>query len=123
MASDVISEKSFKFASRCIRLHLYLSERRSVCDISRQLLRSGTSIGANVREGLFAQTKADFLTKYSIAKKEASECLYWIELLKDTEILTMSEADSMICDCKELLSLLIATCKTTAASIRKLGKV
>ena len=109
-------DKSFKFAVRCIRLYLYLRDTKREYDISRQLLRSGTSIGANIREGLYAQSKADFLSKFSIAKKEAAETEYWLELLKETEIISPSQADSMLDDCRELLRILVASCKTIQAS-------
>ena len=105
-------EKSFRFAIRCVRLYLYLRDNKREYDISRQLLRSGTSIGANIREGLFAQSKPDFLAKFSIAKKEASETEYWLELLKETDILTPEQADSMLNDCRELIRILVSSCKT-----------
>lgn len=105
-------ERSFRFAVRCINLYFFLRDQKREFDISRQILRSGTSIGANIREGLFAQSKADFLAKFSIAKKEAAETEYWLELLKETELLSIEEADSMLKDCRELLKILVASCKS-----------
>ena len=105
-------EKSFNFAVRCVKLYKYLRDEKRDYDISRQLLRAGTSIGANIKEGLFAQSKADFLAKLSIAKKEAAEVEYWLELLSASEILTIDETESLLMDCRELLKLLVSSCKT-----------
>ena len=104
---NVVKEKSFAFALRCIKLYRYLRDDKNEYVISKQILRSGTSIGANVKEGIFAQSKPDFLTKFSIAKKEAAETEYWLELLDASEILSVKEADSMLADCRELLKLLV----------------
>lgn len=108
-----IKEKSFVFALRCIKLNRYLRDEKKEFVISKQILRSGTSIGANIKEGLFAQSKPDFLTKLSIAKKEAAETEYWLELLDASEILSDKEADSMLADCRELLKILVTICKKT----------
>ncbi len=83
--------------------------------LSKQLLRTGTSIGANIKEGLYAQSRADFLAKFSIAKKEAAESEYWLELLEASEIITSKEASSMLNDCRELIKLLVSICKTTTS--------
>ena len=110
---NAAKEKSFAFAVRCVKLYMYLKEHKREYDISRQLLRSGTSIGANIKEGLFAQSKADFIAKLSIAKKEAAETEYWLELLKEVGILSAEEADSLLMDCRELIKILVSTCKTS----------
>ena len=110
---NAAKEKSFAFAVRCVKLYMYLKEHKREYDISRQLLRSGTSIGANIKEGLFAQSKADFIAKLSIAKKEAAETEYWLELLKEVGILSTEEADSLLMDCRELIKILVSTCKTS----------
>ena len=83
--SNAIVTKSKAFAIRCIRLRQYLCENKSEYELSKQLLRSGTSIGANVKEALRGQTRPDFGTKMNIALKEASESEYWIELLQETD--------------------------------------
>ena len=83
--------------------------------MTKQLLRSGTSIGANVHEGRRAQSRADFLSKMSIALKEANETYYWLKLLYRTEYLTKMEFKSMEADVDEMLRILTAICKTTAA--------
>lgn len=84
--------------------------------ISRQILRSGTSIGANVKEALQAESKADFIHKLSISLKEASETEYWLQLLKETEYLDQAAYKSMMCDCVELLKLLTSIIKSSKQS-------
>ncbi len=110
---NVVKEKSFAFAVRCVKLYSYLKEQKREYDLSRQLLRSGTSIGANIREGLYAQSRADFLSKLSIAKKEAGESEYWLEVLEAGGILSSEETRSMLEDCRELVKLLIVICRST----------
>ncbi len=112
MGENVLKNKSFDFALRCLRLCDELRRRNVPRDLIRQVLRSGTSIGANVKEGLFAQSKADFLTKLTIAKKEAAETEYWLELLHAYKALADNEAESMLDDCRSLIKLLVASCKT-----------
>ena len=119
MANSVIEEKSFKFAVRIVNLYKYLIETKKEFVLSKQLLRSGTSIGANVSEGQFGQTKADFGTKMQIALKEAYETRYWLCLLKETNYLTENEAGSILNDCNELVNMLVSTCKTTFKKINK----
>ncbi len=80
--NNIIEDKSFAFGVRCIKLYVYLKDHKREYDLSRQLLRSGTSIGANIKEGVYAQSRADFLAKLSIAKKEAVESEYWLRLLE-----------------------------------------
>ena len=109
--NNILKDKSFAFALRCVRLYNVLKEERQEFILSTQFLRSGTSIGANIKEAIYAQTKADFASKLSIAKKEAGETEYWLELMSAAEILRVKEADSMLADCRELLRMLIATTK------------
>lgn len=80
--------------------------------MSKQLLKSGTSVGANIKEGMFAQTKPDFISKLFIAQKECAETEYWLELLNESEYINKSEFDSIYSDCQELLRLLVASTKT-----------
>ncbi len=105
--------KSFKFAIRVVNLYKFLVEEKKEFILSKQLLRSGTSIGANVREGEYAQSKNDFIGKMSIAHKEANETEYWIELLKETKHLSSKETESILVDCIELKKLLISTVKSS----------
>ena len=115
--SNVIADKSMAFAVRIVNLYKYLKEEKLEYVMSKQLLRCGTSIGANVKEALRAQSKADFNTKMHIAMKEASETEYWLELLRKTDYLTKAQADSMLKDCIELLKILIAITKTIKNNI------
>ena len=107
-----VVDKSMLFAIRIVNLYKYLVQNRSEYVISKQLLRSGTSIGANVSESVYAQTRADFNSKMYIALKEASESAYWIELLKRTEYLTETQAKSILDDCNELIKILSSITKT-----------
>ncbi len=106
-----IQDKSFCFAIRIVNLCKYLQETQKEFVLSKQLLRSGTSIGANVAEAQQAQSKADFVHKVNIALKEAYETNYWLRLLHATEYLNSKEYESIITDCSELEKLLIAITK------------
>ncbi|RYD50847.1 MAG: four helix bundle protein [Sphingobacteriales bacterium] len=105
------------FAVRVVRAVRFLQELKKEFVLSKQLLRCGTAIGAMIREGEFAESKADFIHKNHVAQKEASECVYWLELLYQTDYLSQSEFQSLHADVVELLKLLTATIKTTKASI------
>lgn len=96
--SNIIKEKSFKYAVRIVSLFKILTNERKEYIMSKQLLRSGTSVGANVREAQNAESKADFIHKLGISQKEADETLYWLELLKETKYLNSEEFDSMHTD-------------------------
>ena len=108
---NVVVQKSYAFSLRCVKLYKYLCSRDGNYIIGKQLLRSGTSIGANVREALRAQTRPDFITKLNVALKEASETEYWIELLRDSDYISSSQAESMLTDCIELLKILTSIVK------------
>ena len=105
-------EKSRKFAIRVVRLYQYLCDDKREYVLAKQLLRAGTSIGANLAEAECAISRKDFLSKVYIALKECSETLYWLELLHETEYLTMEQYSSMQSDCEELRRILSATTKT-----------
>ena len=109
---DPLKEKSFVFSLRVIKLYRYLTETHKEYILSKQLLRSGTAIGALVREAKYAQSKADFLHKLTIALKEANETDYWIELLYQSNYLNDKMYRSIQPDIDTLLSLLIASTKT-----------
>ena len=109
--NNILANKSFAFALRCVKLNKFLTEEKHEFVMSKQILRSGRSIGANIKESVYAQTKADFGSKLCIAKKEAGETEYWLELLKASEYIEDKLADSLINDCKELLRMLIASTK------------
>ena len=110
---NVIESKSFSFAVRIVKLCRNLQSDNKEFVLSKQLRRSGTSIGANVAESQQAQSRADFISKLSIALKEAVETNYWLRLLYATDYLSSTEYSSVITDCKELEKLLTAILKTT----------
>ena len=112
MKSSILLTKSKAFALRVVRLYKYLRERKESV-IAKQMLRSGTSIGSNIAESRYAQSKSDFASKLHIALKEAAETEYWLELLKDGELVESSPAFASLCvDCIELIKLLTASVKT-----------
>ncbi|MCD7901313.1 MAG: four helix bundle protein [Bacteroides sp.] len=100
---NVVQDKSYRFAIRIVKLYKGLISERNEFVLSKQILRSGTSIGANVREGINAQSTADFIHKLSIAQKEYDETLYWLELLKDTDYIVEKEFISISSDAQELI--------------------
>ena len=108
---NAILEKSKKFALRIIGLNKFLREEKSEFVLSKQILRSGTSIGANVKESGFAQSRADFYSKMYIAFKEAAESEYWLELLYESGYIGDKEFGSIYADCQELLKLLSSITK------------
>ncbi len=103
---SIIRTKSFKFAIRIVNLFKLLVSSHKEFVLSKQLLRSGTSIGANVREAINAQSTADFIHKLSISQKECDETLYWLELLKETDYITETEFISLNNDATELLKII-----------------
>ena len=112
MKDSILKNKSKAFALRVIEMYNYLCEQKKEYVMSKQVLRSGTSIGANVAEAFFSQSDADFIAKLYISRKEAGETIYWIELLKESLYIGCDEADSMIKVCDELLKLLTSSIKT-----------
>jgi four helix bundle protein len=116
---NVIVAKSYAFAIRIINLYKFLNTEKKEFVLSKQVLKSGTAIGALVREAEHAQSKADFLNKMNIALKEANETEYWLMLLKDTGYIQQSEFDSIIKDCEEVLKLLVSIVKSTKTSLKK----
>jgi four helix bundle protein len=111
-----VYEKSFAFALRIVKLAKYLQEEKKEL-LSRQVLRSGTAIGALVREAEHAESKADFAHKMNIALKEANETLYWLELLLQSEYITEQSFKSMQSDSEELVKLLVSIVKTTRENL------
>ena len=108
-----IYQKSFQFAVRIVKLCKYLQTEQKEYILSKQILRSGTSIGANVAEAQQAQSKPDFISKLNIALKEAAETDYWLRLLFETEYLSKSQFDSIIADCDEIESILVSIIKSS----------
>lgn len=117
MIKNVVKEKSFDFAIRIVKLYKYLMEEKKEFVLSKQVLRSGTSIGANINEAQQAQSKKDFLMKMNIALKECTETKYWIDLLSATDYINQEQKDSIIYDCIELEKLLTSIVKTTSDSL------
>ena len=114
---QVVQTKSFEFAIRIVNLYRYLRAEKKEFVLSKQLLRSGTSIGANVSEAQQAQSRADFINKISIALKETYESDYWLRLLCATDYLKQREFESIIADCRELEKLMISIIKTAKTKL------
>ncbi|PVD52402.1 four helix bundle protein [Terrimonas sp.] len=116
---NIIAGKSYASAIRIVNLYKHLSNKKKEYVLSKQLLSSGTAIGALVKEAEHTQSKADFLNKMNIALKEANETEYWLMLLKDTDFLTEQEFGSMKEDCLSILKLLISIVKTTKQKLKR----
>jgi four helix bundle protein len=113
MAVDsILKQKSLHFAQRIVRLYQYLISEQKETVMSKQILRSGTSIGANIAEAIYASSRRDFAAKLQIARKEAAETLYWLELLHSCNYLSDMQFDSLSEDCKELIAILTSTNKS-----------
>lgn len=119
MKENVVKNKSFAFALRIIKAYQYLCEQKKEYILSKQLLRSGTSIGAMVREAEHAESNADFIHKMSIALKEANETEYWLELLEKSNYLDEKASNSIRNDIEEILKLLTSILKTAKRSSKK----
>ena len=111
--NNVVSEKSLTFAIRIVRLYQHLPREKHEHVLSKQLLKSGTSVGANIREALRGQSRQDFAAKMNISLKEINETEYWLELLYKTDYITDKEFQSIFADCKELVKILTSIVKTT----------
>ena len=114
-----IEKRSYLFALRIVKAYKYLTKQKDEYVLSKQLLRSGTSIGALMREAKFAQSRADFVNKASIALKEANETLYWIELLHDSEYIDDLSFNSLHQEADEITSILASIVKTTKENTTK----
>lgn len=112
MKANILKDKSFAFAIRIIKFYQFLRKEHVEYILSRQILRSGTSVGASIRESINAASKRDFIHKLTIALKEADETAYWLELLFHTELIEEKIFHSLISDCNEIIKLLTASLKT-----------
>ena len=112
MKENVLIDKSIKFATRIVKLQKYLLAEKKESVISKQIIRSGTSIGANINEANYGNSKADFISKLHIALKETAETEYWIKLLNMSEYIDDEMSNSLITDCLELKRLLISSINT-----------
>lgn len=117
MKENIVKIKSFAFAVRVVKLYQFLCEQKKEFVLSKQLLRSGTSVGAMVREAEHAETKNDFKHKMGIAQKEINETIYWLELLKETDYLTKDQFESINSDAVEIIKLITVIIKSTKANI------
>ncbi|MCQ2102940.1 MAG: four helix bundle protein [Fibrobacter sp.] len=112
MKDRVLEDKCLAFAVRIVNLHRFLRQESKEYVLSKQILRSGTSIGANVAEAIYAQSRADFFAKIGIAKKETAETVYWLKLLQKTNFIDTVQFDSMNADNQEILKILTAISKS-----------
>ena len=109
---NIVQQKSYAFALRMVKAYKYLADEKKEFVLSKQLLRCGTSVGANIEEAIGGQTEKDFFAKLNISYKEARETMYWLRLLKDSNFFNKQEADSLLADCDELLKIIGSINKT-----------
>jgi len=114
---NVIQKKSYAFAIKIVRICQYLMEDKKEYVLSKQLLRSGTSIGANTEEAIGGQSDKDFFTKFNIVYKEARETHYWLRLLRDTDVLSKEKAGLLLIDCEEILKIVGSIIKTLKSKL------
>lgn len=119
MAANVMKEKSFLLASRIIKLYKYLVEEKREYVLAKQVLRSGTSVGANVREAQNAESKKDFIHKLAVAQKECDETLYWLELLVDGEFLSKEEFEGIYNQSNEVMKIITKALLTSKNNLRQ----
>ena len=115
---DTVKNRSKKFAVRIVKLYKYLTVEKKEYVLSKQILRSGTSIGANIHEAQYAQGKKDFISKLEIALKEASETGYWLELLFRTKYIDEQTFKALSTKCTSLRAMLIASCRTAKENVK-----
>ncbi len=113
----ILKNKSLKFAIRIVNLYKYLTDKKREFVLSKQILRSGTSVGAMIREAEHSESKADFIHKMAIAQKEINETLYWLELLQNTDYLEIEEYNSLNDDAVELIKMITSSIKTTKKNL------
>lgn len=117
MAKNILKDKSYAFAIKVVKVCQYLNNSKKEYVISKQLLRSGTSVGALIREAEFGQSKKDFISKMSISLKEANETDYWISILKDTNYISIEEYKMLKNDIEEILRMLVSSIKTAKKNL------
>ena len=118
MKENILKDKSFQFAVRIVNLYKYLKKEHNEFILSHQIVRSGTSIGAAVREAEHAESIKDFIHKLSIGLKEVNETKYWLDLLFSAEFITKEMHESLNKDCEELLKLFTASVKTSKLKLK-----
>ncbi|MCY1635662.1 four helix bundle protein [Marinifilum sp. D737] len=112
-----MKDKSFVFAIRIVKMFRYLIEEKKEFILSKQFLRSGTSVGAMIREAEFAETKKDFIHKMAIGQKEINETMYWLKLLKETDYLSLDQYENINKDAVEIIKLITSIIKSAKASL------
>ena len=117
MRDSVLRKKSFGFAVRVVNLYKYLCEKKKEFILSKQVLRSGTSVGAMIREAMHSESKADFIHKLSIAQKEMNETIYWLELLKETDYISSKEFQSIHGDALEIIKIIASSIITLKSKL------
>lgn len=117
MKESILKDKSFKFAVRIVNLYKYLCDEKKEFVLSKQVLRSGTSVGAMVREAEHSESKADFIHKMAIAQKEINETIYWLELLNATEYLSLEMFNSLNNDAVEIIKMITSSIKTAKQNL------
>ena len=110
--NSILLDKSLLFAARIVKLNKYLTKEKKETVISKQIIRSATSIGANANEAIYGQSKADFIAKLQISLKETAETEYWLRLLLLSDYITDKEGESLLNDCLEIKRILVSTLKT-----------
>lgn len=109
---NILADKTVDFAVRIVKFYKYLCEEKKEYVLSKQILRSGTSIGANVRESKNAQSKTDFISKLNIALKEADETEYWLEVMVKSDLIKENQVEKLVSDLKEIIAILVSSLKT-----------
>jgi len=117
MKENIIKTKTYQFAVRIVKLNKFLNSEQKEYVLSKQILRSGTSIGANTEEADAGQSKKDFISKFSIALKEAKETHYWLRLLHDCDYINKQMFDSLVADCDEIIYILTKILQTSRSNI------
>ena len=117
MSKNIIKDKSFSFVIRVVKLFQYLQTEKKEFVLSKQLLRSGTSVGAMVREAEHSESKPDFIHKMAIAQKEINETIYWLELLKSTDYLSSEQFESINADAIEIIKMITSIIKSAKSSL------
>ena len=118
MTNSILRDKSFSFALRFIKLYQYLGAEHHEYVLSKQILRAGNSIGANIEESVHAQSRLDFIHKLSIAQKEACETNYWLRLMTESGFIKQKLAESLLSDCEEIQRLLTSSIKTAKSNMK-----
>ena len=118
MKDNILLDKSLNFAARIVKLHKYLIKEKKETIISKQIVRSGTSIGANANEAVYGISKADFIAKLQISLKETAETEYWLKLLILSEYVTHEMGESLLSDCLEIKRILIASIHTAISNLK-----